>query len=183
MTEPNTRFGASERRKRPPGADLEMAIVVAYGRGGQPSGAHGVPRAPAESMPDPEADVPRANSAVTPCYNQRMTVQELISRFPEVSPELAGEPTVAEFAETFSDLLAVARKPSNCSTGHDAANHYYLKLIGPLSYYRYGLATRERVVADLRALLDRHAADPDGFAASLLPEDAAVAEVRGPGCD
>jgi len=112
-----------------------------------------------------------------------MTVHELIARFPEVSPDLAGEPTVAEFADTFGELLAVARKPSNCSTGHDAGNHYYLKLIGPLSYYRYGLATRERVVQDLRELLDRHAADPQGFATSLLPADAAVAEVKGPGCD
>jgi hypothetical protein len=111
-----------------------------------------------------------------------MTVQELIARFPEVSPELAREATLAEFAETFSDLLAAARKPGNCSTGYDPGNHYYLALIGPLSYYRYGLATRERVVDDLRALLDRHAADPQGFAASLLPEDTAVAEVKGPDC-
>lgn len=111
-----------------------------------------------------------------------MTSRELIARFPEVSADLADEPLLARFADTFGDLLAVARKPSNCSTGHDAANHYYLALIGPLSYYRYGLATRERVVEDLQKLLDRHAADPDGFAASLLPEDAAVAEVKGPDC-
>lgn len=111
-----------------------------------------------------------------------MTVHELIARFPEVSADLAGEPALAEFAETFSELLAVARKPSNCSTGHDAGNHYYVALIGPLSYYRYGLATRERVVQDLRALLDRHAADPQGFAASLLPEDTAPVEVKGPDC-
>jgi hypothetical protein len=112
-----------------------------------------------------------------------MTVNELIARFPEVSPDLAGEPTLAEFADTFGELLAMARKPSNCSTGHDAGNHFYLALIGPLSYYRYGLASRERVVQDLRGLLDRHAADPGGFAASLLPGDTALAEVKGPGCD
>lgn len=111
-----------------------------------------------------------------------MTAHELIARFPEVSADLAGEPVLARFAETFGDLLAVASKPSNCSTGHDAGNHYYLALIGPLSYYRYGLATRERVVQDLQALLDRHAADPDGFIASLLPADTAVAEVKGPDC-
>lgn len=111
-----------------------------------------------------------------------MTVQELIGRFPEVSTDLAGEPTLAEFADTFGGLLAVAHKPSNCSTGHDPGNHFYLALVGPLSYYRYGLATRERVMQDLRALLDRHAADPHGFAASLLPADTAALEVKGPDC-
>ena len=111
-----------------------------------------------------------------------MTVQELIARFPEVSPELGSEPTLTAFADTFGDLLAVAHKPSNCSTGHDAGIHFYLALIGPLSYFRYGLATRERVVKDMQTLLDRHAADPEGFATSLLPADTAVAEVKGPDC-
>lgn len=111
-----------------------------------------------------------------------MTVNELIARFPEVSADLADEPTLAEFADTFGDLLSVASKPGNCSTGHDPGNHFYLALIGPLSYYRYGLATRERVVDDMRGLLDRHAADGEGFAASLLPDDTAAAEVRGPDC-
>jgi len=112
-----------------------------------------------------------------------MTVQELIARFPEeVSTELGSEPTLATFADTFGDLLAVAYKPSNCSSGHDAGNHFYLALIGPLSYFRYGLATRERVVQDMQALLDRHAADPEGCAASFLPGDTAAAEVKGPDC-
>ena len=111
-----------------------------------------------------------------------MTVHELVARFPEVSPELGDEPALAEFAETFGELLAVAYKPGNCSTGYDPGNHFYLALVGPLSYYRYGLATRERVVADVRALLDRHAADPQGFAASLLPEDTVVTQVKGPSC-
>ncbi len=111
-----------------------------------------------------------------------MTVNELIARFPEVSVDLADEPTLAEFADTFGDLLSVAYKPGNCSTGHDRGNHFYLALIGPLSYFRYGLATRERVVSDMRALLDRHAADGEGFAPSLLPDDAVAAEVKGPDC-
>jgi len=112
-----------------------------------------------------------------------MTVQELIRRFPEVSPELGDEATLVEFAETFSDMLSVAYKPGNCSTGYDAGNHFYLALIGPLSYFRYGLATRERVVADMRALLERHGNDPEGFARSLLPEDTVAAQVKGPGCE
>ncbi len=111
-----------------------------------------------------------------------MTVNELIVRFPEVSTDLANEPTLAQFAGTFGDLLSVASKPGNCSTGHDPGNHFYLALIGPLSYYRYGLATRERVVDDMRALLDRHAADRQGFATSLLADGTVGAEVKGPNC-
>ncbi len=112
-----------------------------------------------------------------------MTTQELIRRFPEVSPELGDDPTLVEFADTFGDMLAVAYKPGNCSTGYDPGNHFYLALIGPLSYYRYGLATRERVVGDMRALLDRHAADPEGFAGSLLPEHTVTTQVKGPDCE
>ncbi|SVB96570.1 uncharacterized protein METZ01_LOCUS249424, partial [marine metagenome] len=48
-----------------------------------------------------------------------MNVDELCARFPEISPELRNEPALSEFAATFGDLLAVAHKPSNCSTGHD----------------------------------------------------------------
>ncbi len=112
-----------------------------------------------------------------------MTIHELLQRFPEVSPDLGDEPTLAEFADTFGELLAVAYKPGNCSTGYDAGNHFYLALIGPLSYFRYGLATRDRVIADMRALLDRYAADPEGFAASLLPADTVAMQVKGPNCE
>jgi hypothetical protein len=111
-----------------------------------------------------------------------MTVEELLDRFPEIPPDLAGEPALARFAEVFDGLLRQARNPSACATRHDAGNHYYLKLIGPLSIYGFGLATRERAIGDIRTLLDRHAADPGGFAASLVPPDAAEREVRGPGC-
>lgn len=111
-----------------------------------------------------------------------MTVDELIARFPEIPSDLHRESLLARFAETFSSLLRVAAKPSPCSTHHDAANHYYLKLIGPLSIYGYGLSSREKVEAQIGELLDRHAADPDGFAASLLPEEIAPAEIKGPGC-
>ena len=111
-----------------------------------------------------------------------MHVDQLIARFPEVSGDLRNEPTLAEFAETFDELLAVARKPGNCSTGYDAGNHFYLALIGPIGYYRFGLASRERVLEDLRALLDRHAADPEGFVSSLLPGGTVAREVKGPDC-
>jgi len=111
-----------------------------------------------------------------------MTVNELCTRFPEISLELCDEPTLVEFATTFGDLLAVAQKPSNCSTGHGPVNHFYLKLVGPITYFSYGLATRERVVEDIQQLLDAYATDPEAFVASLLPERTANAEVRGPGC-
>jgi hypothetical protein len=112
-----------------------------------------------------------------------MTLTELFQRFPEIPRDLRDEPLLAEFAESLGDLLRQARMPSNCASEHDAANHLYLKLVGPLSIYGFGLATREGVLAEIRALLDRRRADPAGFAASLVPADAAAREVRGPGCD
>jgi hypothetical protein len=111
-----------------------------------------------------------------------MTIDELCARFPEIPGDLRDEPVVARLAERCGDLLGVARKPSNCSTRHEAANHYYLKLIGPLSIYGYGLSSREKVRKQIQDLLDRQAADPAGFARSLLPGDAAEHEVRGPHC-
>jgi len=111
-----------------------------------------------------------------------MTVQQLVARFPEIPRDFHEEPILSRFAEVFGDLLQVARNPSACATHHDAANHYYLTLIGPVAIYNYGLSTRERVLAEFQELLDRHATDPGGFAASLLPKDTAEREVRGPGC-
>ena len=111
-----------------------------------------------------------------------MTVQELAARFPKVPRALYEEPLLARFAEMFDGLLTAAREPGPCSTEHDAANHYYLKLVGPLAIHGYGLTTREKVLAQIQDLLDRQAANPDGFSASLLPGDMADSEVRGPGC-
>ncbi len=99
-----------------------------------------------------------------------MTVRELATRFPEIPGDLLDEPTLERFAETFDELLRGARNPSACSAEHDAANHYYLKLIGPLSIYGYGLSTREQVLSELQGLLERHAADPQGFSASLTAD-------------
>ncbi|MGD8375581.1 MAG: hypothetical protein PVF68_05520 [Acidobacteriota bacterium] len=111
-----------------------------------------------------------------------MTLADLYRRFPELPADLREEPVLEELAERCGDLLAVARKPSNCSVQHDAANHYYLKLIGPISIYGYGLTSRDRLREQLRLLLERHAEDPDGFATSLLPDGVAAREMRGPGC-
>lgn len=111
-----------------------------------------------------------------------MTVHELIARFPEIPADLHDEPLLARLAEAWGDLLRVARKPSACSTQHDAGNWYYLKLIGPMSIYGYGLTPRAELLAELHDLLARSHADPAGFAASLLSPETAGKEVKGPGC-
>ena len=85
-----------------------------------------------------------------------MTVQELCARFPEIPADLREEPALAELAERCGPLLAVAHKPGNCSTGYDAGNHYYMKLVSPIAVYAYGLATREKVVSGIRDLVERH---------------------------
>jgi hypothetical protein len=112
-----------------------------------------------------------------------MTIDELRSRFPEIPASLADEPVLERFAHAFADLLRVARQPSPCSREHDAANHYYLALIGPLSIHGYGLSTREQVVGELTEMLERHERDPEAFVAGLVPDDAAPAERHGPGCE
>jgi hypothetical protein len=111
-----------------------------------------------------------------------MTVQELTARFPEIPTDLHGEPVLAALADTCGPLLAEARKPSACATQYDAANQYYLALITPIGIYGYGLSKREALLQQLQALVDRQRADPAGFAASLLPNNTAVAEVKGAGC-
>ena len=111
-----------------------------------------------------------------------MTVHELTARFPEIPADLHQEPLLAQLAEAWGDLLRVAQKPSACSTQHDPRNQYYLKLIGPMSIYQYGLTTKEEVLAELHDLLARYHADPSGFATSLLSPETAAREVKGPGC-
>jgi hypothetical protein len=103
-----------------------------------------------------------------------MTVQELTRRFPEIPQDLHNEPVLAQFAETCGDLLQVAQNPSNCSAQYEAGHHYYLNLIGPIKIYMYGLSSRDKVLRQLQDLLERHQADPTGFAASLLPSSATV---------
>lgn len=111
-----------------------------------------------------------------------MTVQELMTRFPQIPRGLHDEPLLARFATAFANLLAVAQQPSPCSTSHNAANHYYLKLVGPLAIHGYGLSSREKLLGQIQELLDRQADDPEGFAASLLAADTAATETKGPGC-
>lgn len=100
-----------------------------------------------------------------------MSMEELVTRFSEIPRDLHREPVLARFAETFGDLLRQAQNPSACTTEYSPGHHYYLKLIGPMKIFMYGLAPKEKVLQQLQELLDRCAADPAGFAASLLPTD------------
>lgn len=111
-----------------------------------------------------------------------MTVQELTNRFPEIPKDLHGEPLLAQFADAFDPILRKAQKPSPCSTQHDAANQFYLKLIGPMSIYGFGLSTREKVLQQLQDFLLKQADDPEGFVSSLLSSNTVDKEVKGPGC-
>lgn len=97
-----------------------------------------------------------------------MTVAELVRRFPEIPADLHGEPILAELGEVFDDLLQVATKPSACATEHTAENKYYLKLVGPMDIYRYGLFSRERVLSEIQKVLDLHAQNPKTISESLL---------------
>ena len=112
-----------------------------------------------------------------------MTLNELLNRFPEIPADLHQEPLLERLVTRCGDLLQQAHKPTACSQQNDAGNQYYLKLIGPMSIYGYGLSSRDKVLAQIRVLVEACEADPEGFAASLLPEDTAPQEVRGPGCD
>jgi hypothetical protein len=103
-----------------------------------------------------------------------MTVQEMILRFPEIPGDLHDDPLLAQYAATFGPLLLEAQNPGACSADYTPSNHYYLKLIGPIRLYMYGLSTKEKVLTKLQELLDRHAADPGGFVESLLTSDSIV---------
>ncbi|MDP6041650.1 MAG: hypothetical protein QGG64_24090 [Candidatus Latescibacteria bacterium] len=99
-----------------------------------------------------------------------MTVDELAGRFPEIPGDLHGEDSLLKFAVAFESLLRVAVKPSACAENHTHENQYYLKLIGPMDIYRYGLYTRDRVLDEIQKLLDGHRDDPDDFVTSLLSD-------------
>ncbi len=96
-----------------------------------------------------------------------MTSEEFVLRFPEIPDDLHQERLLAEYAEVFDPLLKVATKPSACAEAHNTENQYYLKLVGPLDIYRYGLYTRDRVLDELQSRLNEYREDPTGFATRL----------------
>ena len=103
-----------------------------------------------------------------------MTVQELILNFPEIPGDLHDEPLLAQFAETLGVFLQQAQNPGACSADYTPSNHYYLKLIGPMRLYMYGLSTKEKVLTKIQEQLDRYQADPDGFAENLLAAESMI---------
>jgi hypothetical protein len=103
-----------------------------------------------------------------------MTSQQLIRRFPEIKDDLHDEPLLEQFAETFGNLLQHAENPGACSADYTPGNLYYLKLMGQIRLHMYGLASKEKVLNHMQDLLDRHAADPEGFAESLLTADSTL---------
>jgi len=103
-----------------------------------------------------------------------MTVQELVARFPEVSADLCDEPLVAQYADTFGAFLQEAENPGACSGAYGPENRYYLKLMGPVRLHMYGLATKEKTLAKLQALLDQYAADARGFVDAMLSDVSVV---------
>ncbi len=112
-----------------------------------------------------------------------MNIDELTARFPEIPADLHGEAILAEFAEAFGPQLEITEKPSNCTVEQSAGNAFYMTLINPIGIYAIGLAKREAVLEKIQALVEGFRADPDGYAASLLPENVSPVQVRGPGCE
>ena len=110
-----------------------------------------------------------------------MNVQELVARFPEIPADLHHEEILSRFADVFGKPLSIAQKPSACSTEHDAANHYYMKLVNPMGIYRLGLMKREMLLSQIAELIEKQEMDPN-FAETLVPSGVAASEVRGPGC-
>jgi hypothetical protein len=111
-----------------------------------------------------------------------MTVDELRARFPEIPADLHDEPVLAQLARDCDDLLQIAHKPTACTTEYAPGSQCYLKLIGPMSIYNYGLSTREKVLRQLQDVVEQQQADPAGFRASLLPQGTVATDIRGPGC-
>ena len=92
-----------------------------------------------------------------------MTVDELVIRFPEIPSDLHADPILADFAKVFDPYLQSAAKPSACSTDRSPENQAYMKLIGPMDIYRYGLTSREKVTAQLAGFLEAYAVSSDQF--------------------
>ena len=102
-----------------------------------------------------------------------MTVDEFLTHFPEVPPDLRDEPVLGEYVRAFGLLLRVAQKPTPCM--RDTGDHqhvFYTRLVNDLAIYGIGLAKRDRTLARLRALLDQYRTQPATFACTLVPRKA-----------
>jgi len=100
----------------------------------------------------------------------RMTVDELLARFPEVPGNLRDEPVLSRYADAFGHLLRHAEKPSPCvGNNGDAPHKFYTRLVNDLAIYGLGLAKRERTLARLEATLAEYEKQPATFACTLVP--------------
>ena len=111
-----------------------------------------------------------------------MVVEEIVSRFSEIPNDLKEEPAFVAFANAFSVQLLTAQKPSNCSVEYNVTNHYFMKLVNPIGIYKIGLMKKELLLTQLQSMTEGFEKDPQGFLASLIPENTPVQEVKGPGC-
>ncbi len=99
-----------------------------------------------------------------------MTVEELISRFPEVPPVLRREPFLERFAATFDEPLRRAARPSNCAGSEYAPeNLLYVKLIIPMDILNVFPLKPDKVIAELEGHVAAYAADADGWMADVVP--------------
>jgi len=112
--------------------------------------------------------------AATSCVSSgSLSVGEFLARFPEVPPDLAGEPILTEYVAAFGPLLRLAQKPSPCmGTNGDAPQQFYTKLVNDLAIYGIGLAKRDRTLMRLSATLDQYRKQPATFACTLVPHRA-----------
>jgi hypothetical protein len=109
-----------------------------------------------------------------------MTVDELLARFPEIPPDLRGEPVLAEYVGVFGPLLRMAQKPTPCmGSGGDAPHVFYTRLINDLAIYGVGLARRDRTLSRLQATLDNYRKQPATYACTLVPRRAPDAPPAG----
>jgi hypothetical protein len=109
-----------------------------------------------------------------------MTVPELLARFPEIPPDLGGEPVLVEYVAVFGPLLRVAQKPTPCMRdGGDAPHVFYTRLVNDLAIYGVGLARRDRTLGRLQATLEAHRKQPATFACTLVPRRAPDAPPAG----
>lgn len=99
-----------------------------------------------------------------------MTIDELVSRFPEVPAVLRGTPFLERFAATFDEPLRRASRPSNCAGSTYAPEQLlYLKLIMPMDILNIGLGRPERVIAELEGQLTVYEADASSWMAEAVP--------------
>ena len=92
-----------------------------------------------------------------------MTTGELVARFPEIPADLHNEGSLGRFAEQFDVHLRTATKPSACSADWTPENRAYMKLIGPMDIYRYGLSSRARVLDQVGEMIAAHEASAQTF--------------------